>query len=366
MQNSTDTAQTIVEQFGVDPKEGLVPNANQSLLIAEAELGSLSEAEMQKSIQQFEETLAAETDPKKKKEESKKLENLKKVAERPTKELNMDLENKWKSYFSEVDELIGSLDGRSKKQLLSNVYINENPKWHPERNSLVHIKIVAARGLSTGDKDLVDTALFHDIAKFDTVSFNSQGWPTSLGHDRKGAESAKAAGKNDTVVYVCNNHMKIKGWQGDSEGGTLNPSTKFAIFAEAPGVDNNEKAKAFWKLCVFSKMDNMAYDFNADKLKWDNPSFDNWDAECPLKEEYKKAELVEIKVETPKQQNAFTAQEIIRFGAKGPQIGQINKSIAGKSREEAFEIIKGILGNPDLKLESKKWIKSFESFRNNR
>lgn len=343
------------------------PNANQSLLIAESELGSVSKEELEKSIQQFEELLATETDAKKKKEESKKLENLKKVAERPTKELNMELENKWKSYFSEVDNLIGSLDNRSKKQLLSNVYINENPKWHPERNSLVHIKIVASRGLSTGDNDLVDTALFHDIAKFDTVSFNSQGWPTSLGHDRKGAESAKSAGKNDTVIYVCNNHMKIKGWQGDSEGGTLNPSTKFGIFSEAPGVDNNEKAKAFWKLCVFSKMDNMAYDFNADTLKWDNPSYDNWDLECPLKSEFKKDELVEVKAAAvSKQKNAFNAQEIINFGAEGPQIGQINKEIAGKTREDAFKIIKGILKLPDLKLESKKWVHTFESFRNTR
>ena len=344
----------------------MTPNANQSLLIAEAELGSVSEEELNKSIEQFEIYLKTESDPKRIKEETKKLENLKKVSQRGVKELNMELENKWNSYFSEVDNLINSLDNRSKKQLLSNVYINENPKWHPERNSLVHIKIVAARGLSTGDSDLVDTALFHDIAKFDTVSFNSQGWPTSLGHDRKGAESAKAAGKNDTVIYICNNHMKIKGWQGDSEGGTLNPSTKFAIFAEAPGVDNNEKAKAFWKLCVFSKMDNMAYDFNAEALKWDNPSYDNWDEECPLKEEYKKAELVEVKAPVIKQQNAFTPQEIMAFGAKGPQIGQINREIAGKGREEAFEIIKNIIGNPHLKLESKKWIKSFESFRNSK
>ena len=374
MQNLKDSASSIVEQFGVDPKEGLSINPNQSLLIAESEMGSISESEMTAAIQQFEEVLASEVDPKRKKEEAKKLENLKKVAQRGVKELNMNLENEWKSYFAQVDNLIMRLDDRSKKQLLSNVYINENPKWHPERNSLVHIKIVASRGLSTGDSDLVDTALFHDIAKFDTVSFNSQGWPTSLGHDKKGAESAKSAGKNDTVVYICNNHMKIKGWQGDSEGGTLNPSTKFGIFAEAPGSDNNQKAIAFWKLCVFSKMDNMAYDFNASSLKWDNPSYDNWDAECPLKDEFKKSELVEIKVATQKQQNAFTPQEIMAFGAKGPQIGQINKEIAGKSREDAFDIIKSILGNlfrhqnhhPDLKLESRKWIMTYESFRNSR
>jgi hypothetical protein len=361
-----DTIQTLPNQYGVDVMIGLSPNAAQSLLIAESELGQVTPEKLDQSIKQFESELSQQTDPKVIKDLQKKLENLKKVADRPQKDIDMILEDKWKSYFTKVDTLINGLDANSKKQLLSNVFINENPKWHPERNSLVHIKIVAARGVSTGDNDLIDTALFHDIAKFDTVSFNNAGWPTSLGHDKKGAESAKAAGKNETVIYICNNHMKIKGWQGDSEGGTLNPSTKYAMFAEAPGVDNNEKAKAFWKLCVFSKMDNMSYDFNADKLKWDNPTYDNWDAECPLKEEYKKAELVEVKVVTQKQQNAFTPQEIMAFGAKGPQIGQINKEIVGKSREESFEIIKGILGNPDLKLESKKWIHTFESFRNNR
>jgi hypothetical protein len=362
MNNLQDTAQSILTQFRVDPKENFVPNPAQSLLISEAELGSVSNEELEKAITQAQDNLSMITDPKALKEETKKIENLKKVAERGVKSLNMELENKWKSNFSEVDNLIKSLDDSSKKQLLSNVYINENPKWHPERNSLVHIKIVASRGLSTGDKDLIDSALFHDIAKFDTVSFNGQGWPTCLGHDKRGAESARAAGMNDTVVYVCANHMKVKGWVGDSEGGTLNPSTKFTMFSEAPGVDPNEKAKAFWKLVIFTKMDNMAYDFDYGKLKWDNPTYDSWDSECPLKDEYKKEELVEIKVTKQSTPMAFTAQEIMKFGAKGPQIGQINKAIVGKSKEEALQIIKDILGNQDLKLEGK-WIMTFESFR---
>jgi hypothetical protein len=155
--------------------------------------------------------------------------------------------------------------------------------------------------------------------------------------------------------------MIIKGWQGASEGGELNPSTKFKIFADAPGVDNNEKAKAFWKLCVFSKMDNMNSDFNVESLKWDNPSYDKWDEECPLKDQFKKAELVQIVEE--KKPLAFTAQEVMKMGAVGPQIGQINKAIVGLTREEAFEVIKQILGNPNLTMESKKWIKTFESFR---
>jgi hypothetical protein len=314
---------SIQEQYGLDPLEGVQLNEVQQTLVNEA-IG---------------------------KEESMRTEKV----------VSMDLENKYSGSFDRCDSLINGLNDELKKQLLRNVYINENPKWHTERNSLVHIKIVMSRGMETGDDDLITSALYHDIAKFDTVSFNKQGWPTSLGHDKAGAESAAAGGANDVVVYVCSKHMVIKGWQGASEGGELNPSTKFKIFAEAPGSDNNEKAKAFWKLCVFSKMDNMNSDFSAESLNWDNPSYDKWDEECPLKDQFKKAELVQIVEE--KKPLAFTAQEVMKMGAVGPQIGQINKSIVGLTREEAFEVIKQILGKPDLTMESKRWVKTFESFR---
>lgn len=324
-----DNAKTIQEVWGIDPLEGVTLNEVQQILVDES-LGNAQSMRTEKPV-------------------------------------SMDLENKYSGSFDKCDSLIKGLGDNLKKQLLRNVYINENPKWHPERNSLVHIKIVMSRGLETGDADLVTSALYHDIAKFDTVSFNKQGWPTCLGHDKAGAESASAGGANEVVVYVCSKHMVIKGWQGASEGGELNPNTKFKIFAEAPGADNNEKAKAFWKLCVFSKMDNMGSDFNAESLKWDNPTYDKWDEECPLRDQFKKAELVEIKAE--KAPVAFTAQDIMKFGAKGPQIGQINKEIAGKTREEAFEIIKRVLGNPDLTMEkvvNKRWVKTFEGFRNSK
>jgi hypothetical protein len=329
-----DSAKTIKDQWGIDPLEGVTLNEVQQTIVDEA-LGNAESMRTEKPV-------------------------------------GMDLENKYKGSFGQCDSLIGGLGNDLKKQLLRNVYINENPKWHPERNSLVHIKIVMSRGIETGDQDLVTAALYHDIAKFDTVSFNKMGWPTSLGHDKAGAESASTGGANELVVYICAKHMVIKGWLasstgGPSEGGELNPNTKFKIFAEAPGADNNEKAKAFWKLCVFSKMDNMGNDFNAESLKWNNPSYDKWDEECPLKDQFKKAELIEIKAE--KAPVAFTAQDIMKFGAKGPQIGQINKEISGKTKEEAFEIIKRVLGNPDLTMEkvtNKRWVKTFESFRKDR
>ena len=320
-----DSAKTIKEQWGIDPLEGIELNDVQKTIVDEA-LGN---------------------------SESMRTE----------KQVSMELENKYSDSFGQCDSMIDGLGVDLKKQLLRNVYINENPKWHTERNSLVHIKIVMSRGIETSDDDLVNAALYHDIAKFDTVSFNKQGWPTSLGHDKEGSMAASNGGANEVVVYICAKHMVIKGWQAESEGGVLNPGTKFKIFADAPGVDNNEKAMAFWKLCVFSKMDNMGYKFDASQLIWDNPSYDKWDDECPLKDEFKKSELVEIKVE--KVALPFTAQEIMKFGAKGPQIGQINKEISGKTKEEAFDIIKTILNNTELTIEkvsNKRWVKTFESF----
>lgn len=359
MESKTDNFQSIERQYGVNPLEGFTPNAFQQVLINESELGNLSPEVVAKSVEVLKNEIGNQTDPKVVKDLTKKLENLQKVEARPKKEISFDLENKYSSLFGQVETMIESLDVDSKKLLLRNVYINENPKWHPERNSLVHIKIVTSRGIEFGDEDLIRTGLFHDIAKFDTVSLNNQGWPTSLGHDKAGANAAKSAGENDVVVFVCNNHMKIKGWSGESEGGTLNPSTKIDIFSESPGADLNEKAKNFYKLCVFSKMDNMAYNFDANKLKWDNPSFDKWDEECPLKDEFKKAEFV--KVEVKKQEQSVTSQELKDMGASGPQMGQIIKAIAGLDRETALATAKKMLG-----ITEKKWIRTFESFRKNK
>ena len=320
---------TIKEEWGVDPLEGETLNEIQQTIVNES-IG------LEQSM-------------------------------RTEKPVSMDLENRYSGLFGQCDDLIKTLDEDSLKRLLRNVYINENPKWHPERNSLVHIKIVMSRGIETSDDDLVKSALYHDISKFDTVSFNKQGWPTCLGHDKSGAEVAKSDGVSDVIVYICAKHMVIKGWQGASEGGELNPSTKYKIFAEAPGNTPDEKAKAFWKLCVFTNMDNMGKEFNADDLKWDNPTYEKWDEECPLKDIYKKSELVEIKVEKPKP--PFSAGEILAFGVQqGPMMGKVIGATTGKTREEALEIIKQMTGNSDLQMPvvEKKWIKTYESFRKNK
>jgi hypothetical protein len=300
---------------------------------------------------------------KEEKEKLKSFSSLSNLLKREKKVLNTKLETT--PNYDKVDALINGLKPEHKIKLLSNIFLNENKEYHPERNSLVHIKIVTARSMQYGDEILEKVALYHDMAKFDTVSFNPKGWPTSQGHDTAGAELAE----DPIVKYICANHMKVKSWVSKGEGSPapLQPNTKLDVFNGTkdfpnPGQNDDEKAKNFWRLVVFSKMDDMRNSFNPSSLKWD-VSFANWDEKCPLKQDYKSSEF-KVVTKAEKAPMPFTSEELMKFGAKeGPQIGKINKEISGKTKEEAFEIIKKILVNPDLTMESKKWIKTFESFR---
>lgn len=354
-----DDPKTIKEQWGIDPLEGVQLNEVQQILVDEA------------------------------------LGNAKST--RTGKNVSMELENDYKDSFAECDKIIEKTFGvkkneeaedslsdleikeendkrlELKKKLLRNVYLNENPDWHSERNSLVHIKIVMSRAIETGDKDLIQAALYHDIAKFDEVSFNSGGWPTSQKHD-----SAGAALVSDPIVkYICAKHMVVKGWKGGtSETGELKDKTKFKIFADAPGNDNNEKAKAFWKLCVFTKMDKMygknegKEKFDYEELKWSNPSYDKWDEECPLRDRFKKADLVQIIEEKPTP--PFTSKELMKMGAKpGPDLGKMLAAITGKTPYQAKLILSDqfdltVVDLTAEKLSNKSYIKMFEQFRNSR
>ena len=359
------TLEQIFQKYSVDLRS-LGLNPFQEILYQEFTTGNITEENINKSVIDLETSIAEEEDPKKAKELLKRKNLLSNLIVREKKPINLELEEKWQEYFGEVDKIILDLDPEYRSKLISNVLINENPKWHPERNSLVHIKIVTSRGLEYGDEDLIRCGIFHDIAKFDTVSFNAKGWPTSLGHDRKGYESARISGENEIVQWVCLNHMKIKGWKSQTESDVLTPQTRREIFDSAPGDSPEQKAKSFWKLCVFSKMDDMAYDFRAANLKWPNPGFLNWNDECPLREDFNSEEFTQdnIKQQPKKPETPYVGQDLIKFGAKGPQIGNILSQIAGKTKEEAQEIIKNVLGNQDVVFERKRWIKSIAQWKN--
>lgn len=356
--------QTIEEKYGIS-LSSLSLNDFQKIAYDEFNLGTISKETIDESIRGLDEKISQTQDPKIAKDLTKKKENLQSLYQREQKPISMDKEDIWSSYFDKVDDMINGLDQGLRTKLVSNVLINENPMWHKERNSLVHIKIVTSRGIATGDDDLVRSAIFHDIAKFDTLTFNAKGWPTCQGHDALGARLA--VGENQLVQWICQNHMKVKGWRGDAESPGMKENTKREMFLSSPGETMDDKAKSFWKLCQFSMMDDMNSDFGGNEINyfsnniiWENPGIDNWDQECPLRHMYSKSELVqqENQAQKPKPELTFTAKEIMDMGAKGPQIGKILKEITGKTREEALEII-----NRELVRENRSWIKTFEKFR---
>ena len=347
---------TVSEKYGVDLTQ--IPlNSFGKIAYQEFVSGTISRDTIDSSILELDKKISGTEDPKLVKELSKNRENLAALYQRDEKPISTEQEDKWSSYFSRADSIINQLEIGLRTKLVSNVLINENPLWHRERNSLVHIKIVTSRALSTGDDDLVRAALFHDISKFDTLSFNRNGWPTCPGHDVKGHQLA--SGENELVRWICLNHMKIKGWTGDSESPGMKENTKREMFLSAPGEDLDHKAKSFWKLCQFTKMDDMKEDFHTSSLIWKNPSFENWDNECPLRDIYRTNQFIERKNELEKAQTSpLSAQELIQMGLKGPQIGKVLSLIRGKTPEEAREIAKAHLVN-----EGKSWIKSFDRFR---
>lgn len=349
--------QSVKEKYGVD-LSSLDLNGFQKISFNEFVSGTISKDVVAQSVDQIDKKISEIDNPKWAKELLKKRDHLEALFQREEKPISTDQEDKWSSYFSKVDQLINQLDRELKTKLVSNVLINENPRWHRERNSLVHIKIVAARGLSLQDTDLVRSALFHDIAKFDTLSFNRNGWPTCQGHDVKGYELA--SGENELVRWICLNHMKIKGWRGDSESPGMKENTKREMFLSAPGRDADDKAKSFWKLCQFAKMDDMNEDFDSKKLVWEKPGLEDWDTQCPLRHMYHTSEFLESERKPVKvQETPFGAKELIDMGAKGPQIGKLLSQIRGKTADQAKEIV-----DLELSKESKSWIKSFERFRN--
>jgi hypothetical protein len=349
--------ETVKEKYGVDLSK--IPlNSFGKIAYEEFVSGIISKDTIDSSILELDKKISETEDPKLVKELSKKRENLVALYQRDEKPISTEQEDKWSSYFSRVDSIINQLEIGLRTKLVSNVLINENPLWHRERNSLVHIKIVTSRALSTGDDDLVRAAIFHDIAKFDTLSFNRNGWPTCLGHDVKGYQLA--SGENELVRWICLNHMKIKGWTGDSESPGMKENTKREMFLSSPGDGLDDKAKSFWKLCQFTKMDDMNKDFNTSSLLWKNPGFENWDNECPLRDSFRTDEFIEKKnvIQKVRESSPLAAQELIEMGLKGPQIGTVLSQIRGKTPEQAREIARMYLTN-----EAKTWIKSFDRFR---
>ena len=118
--------------------------------------------------------------------------------------------------------LIKSLPDELKQLLFKQWYTKQNPKWHPEGNSLKHILVVVKRSYYhfPDDPNMIMAALFHDLGKMDTYGINPKtGQPTAYGHEYKSVEYINRfsdwiktfEGTNiDEIKYLVHNHMKVK------------------------------------------------------------------------------------------------------------------------------------------------------------
>jgi hypothetical protein len=125
-------------------------------------------------------------------------------------------------------ELIKSLPKDLKELLFKQWGAKQNPKWHPEGNSLKHIIVVIKRAYNhyPDDPNMIMAALFHDLGKMDTFAINSKtGQPTAYGHEYKSTDyveqfkdwvSTFDGTDVDEIKYLVKNHMKIKPRTWDS------------------------------------------------------------------------------------------------------------------------------------------------------
>ena len=123
----------------------------------------------------------------------------------------------------------------------------QNPKWHPEGNTLKHIIVVTNRAFRDfpDNKDIQLAAYFHDLGKLATYEINPKsGQPTAYGHEEESVtlidqfkDFIEKQGANPEIVkYIVKNHMKIK----PSTWDVMKPSKKDPIIND-PNYQELEK-----------------------------------------------------------------------------------------------------------------------------
>lgn len=163
-----------------------------------------------------------------------------------------------------------------KKILFNQWQAKQNPKWHPEGNTLKHIIVVTKRAIDKfpNDIDLILSAYFHDLGKMDTYEISPKsGQPTAYGHEKVSANLVdefsswiKSMGGNlDKIRYIVGNHMKIKSSTWD----TMKDSKKQVIM-DSPYFSDLEKFGSIDKGGVFEAQSFSAktlYDRSDDGFK---------------------------------------------------------------------------------------------------
>lgn len=123
--------------------------------------------------------------------------------------------------FLEFDDIIHNLPTELYSKFQDLKLLRERPDYHPEESAYEHIKIVYNRCKQFNDYELLVSAIFHDITKYDDHKISQKtGYPTSPGHDIHGANLSKLWYSHfenlfeislniDKIYYICKNHMRI-------------------------------------------------------------------------------------------------------------------------------------------------------------
>jgi hypothetical protein len=122
------------------------------------------------------------------------------------------------THLPSYDELYDTAPQEIKDYIDKSASVPQSPKWHPEGNNLVHMKIVYDRAAATGDINMAMAAFFHDLGKVDTTAKNNRGDWSAYGHEEISAKLAvkhhkwiERWGADPVQVYhVVKNHMKVK------------------------------------------------------------------------------------------------------------------------------------------------------------
>lgn len=141
---------------------------------------------------------------------------------RTLKRVIFEMDEDKKKFPDSYRDLYDQLPEDLKKLLFKQWEAKQNPKWHPEGNSLKHILVVIKRAYHhyPDDPNMIMTALFHDLGKMDTYGINPKtGEPTAYGHEDKSEKYVEEyrdwiesyEGTDvDEIKYLVKNHMKIK------------------------------------------------------------------------------------------------------------------------------------------------------------
>ena len=163
-----------------------------------------------------------------------------------------------------------------KKILFNQWQAKQNPKWHPEGNTLKHIIVVTKRAIDKfpNDIDLILSAYFHDLGKMDTYEISPKsGQPTAYGHEKVSANLVdefsswiKSMGGNlDKIRYIVQNHMKIKSSTWD-----MMKDSKKQVIMNSPYFSDLEKFGSIDKGGLFEAQSFSAknlYDRSDDSFK---------------------------------------------------------------------------------------------------